>query len=187
MLPSCVIRKSHARPFSFPRLKRYILQARVFPLAPALFSLPLLSVLPTLCGFPVSHLPYTLPSSVSRKSCVCHSYAPFASRTFLRDENCRGVYQQFPTWNCLDSANGAIPQHISSLPTAHYPLPTAQYFSNSFISNTYTPPRMCCKQRTYGIANLFRIRTYKKHGVEGFSVLPTPHCSLPTAHSLHVR
>ena len=31
----------------------------------------------------------TLPSSVSRKSCVCHSYANFAPRTVLRDENCR--------------------------------------------------------------------------------------------------
>ena len=30
----------------------------------------------------------TLSFSVSCKSCVCHSY-----------ENCRGVYQQFPTWN----------------------------------------------------------------------------------------
>ncbi len=37
---------------------------------------------------PASHLPYTLPSSVSRKPFVCHSY-----------ENCRGVYQQFPFWN----------------------------------------------------------------------------------------
>src|SRR5437899_11935553 len=36
---------------------------------------------------PVSHLPYTLPSSVSCKPFVCHSY-----------ENCRGVYQQFPFW-----------------------------------------------------------------------------------------
>jgi hypothetical protein len=40
-------------------------------------------------SFPfISHLPYTLPSSVSCNPCVCHSY-----------ENCRGVYQQFPTWN----------------------------------------------------------------------------------------
>jgi hypothetical protein len=31
----------------------------------------------------------TLPSSVSSKSCVCHSYANFAPRTVLRDENCR--------------------------------------------------------------------------------------------------
>src|SRR5882724_13372633 len=31
----------------------------------------------------------TLSFSVSRKSCICHSY-----------ENNRGVYQQFPFWNC---------------------------------------------------------------------------------------
>src|SRR5260370_30043537 len=36
----------------------------------------------------VSHLPYLLPSSVSRNPFVCHSY-----------ENCRGVYQQFPLRN----------------------------------------------------------------------------------------
>jgi hypothetical protein len=36
----------------------------------------------------VSHLPYLLPSSVSRNPFVCHSY-----------ENGRGVYQQFPFWN----------------------------------------------------------------------------------------
>ena len=35
-----------------------------------------------------SRVPYTLPSSVSRKSCICHSC-----------ENCRGVYQQFPLRN----------------------------------------------------------------------------------------
>ena len=39
-------------------------------------------------GIPAFHLPYTLPSSVSRNSFVCHSY-----------ENSRGVYQQFPFWN----------------------------------------------------------------------------------------
>src|SRR6267154_720488 len=32
-------------------------------------------------GIPTSHLPYTLPSSVSRKSLICHSY-----------ENTRGVW-----------------------------------------------------------------------------------------------
>ena len=40
-------------------------------------------------SLPTSHLPYTLPSSLSRKSSICYSYVPFASRTFLRDENCR--------------------------------------------------------------------------------------------------
>jgi hypothetical protein len=33
-------------------------------------------------------VPYVLPSSVSCKSCICHSC-----------ENCRGGYQQFPFWN----------------------------------------------------------------------------------------
>src|SRR5467141_190660 len=36
------------------------------------------------------HSPYTLPSSVSCKSCVCHSYA-----------NTRGVGVFFPFWNLL--------------------------------------------------------------------------------------
>ncbi len=45
----------------------------------------------------------TLPSSVSRKSCICHSY-----------ENNRGVYQQFPFWNSAPIAR-------YSLPTPHFP------------------------------------------------------------------
>jgi len=47
----------------------------------------------------VSHLPYTLPSSVSCKSFACHFYANSASRTVLRDENRRRVHQQFPFRN----------------------------------------------------------------------------------------
>ena len=46
-----------------------------------------------------SHSPYTLPSSVSSKSFACHSYATLASRTVLRDENCRGMVAFFPNWN----------------------------------------------------------------------------------------
>jgi len=56
--------------------------------SPALFSLSL-----------SSHSPYTLPSYVSCKACICHSYAPFASRTVLRDENTGGVGVFFPFWN----------------------------------------------------------------------------------------
>jgi len=55
----------------------YILQANYLSLSS-----------PRLSSSPISHLPYTLPSSVSSKSFACHSY-----------ENCRGVYQQFPFWN----------------------------------------------------------------------------------------
>src|SRR5260370_23706018 len=39
-------------------------------------------------GIPAFHLPYTLPSSVSRKSCICNSY-----------ENCRGVGVSFLFWH----------------------------------------------------------------------------------------
>src|SRR5882672_10927486 len=53
-----------------------------------------------------SSFPYTLPSSVSRKSFVCHSY-----------ENTRGV-------GGYSSHFGTQRSH-SSLSTAHYPLPTA--------------------------------------------------------------
>ena len=34
----------------------------------------------------------------------------------------------------------------------------------SFSCNTYSPPRKCCKQKTYVPAKLFRCNTYKKHG-----------------------
>jgi hypothetical protein len=46
--------------------------------------------------FLASHLPYLLPSSVSRKSFACHSY-----------ENCRGAYQQFPFWNASAPSEAA--------------------------------------------------------------------------------
>jgi hypothetical protein len=49
---------------------------------------------------PSFHLPYTLPSSVSRKSCICHSY-----------ENCRGGHQQFPFW----TSELRSPQRFKSL------------------------------------------------------------------------
>src|SRR5205814_8027825 len=40
--------------------------------------------------FPASRSPYALPSSVSRKSCICRSY-----------ENCRGWGVFFPFWKSL--------------------------------------------------------------------------------------
>jgi len=49
-------------------------------------------------SFPhVSHLPYPLPSSVSRNPFVCHSY-----------ENCRGVYQQFPFRNDFTTGEASL-------------------------------------------------------------------------------
>src|SRR2546421_818981 len=47
--------------------------------------------------------PYTLPSSVSRKSCICHSCS-----------NCRGVYQQFPFWSASKSPCFGDPSIITS-------------------------------------------------------------------------
>src|SRR5713101_1372344 len=46
------------------------------------------------------HCPYTLPSSVSRKSCICHSY-----------ENTGGVGVFFPFWN------SSLPTRRTSLAT----------------------------------------------------------------------
>ena len=41
---------------------------------------------------------------------------------------------------------------------------TARPCSKSFTCNTYSPPRKCCKQKTYGLAKPFRCNTYKKQG-----------------------
>src|SRR5258708_19427663 len=66
------------------------------------------------------HSPYTLPSSVSCKSCVCHSYA-----------NTRGVGSFFPFCNLLVAGSRFSPasQRLPR-PSTHYcpritPLPTA--------------------------------------------------------------
>jgi hypothetical protein len=61
----------------------------------------------------VSHLPYLLPSSVSRNPFVCHSY-----------ENCRGVYPKFPILEPVHSVpcRGAI---------HHSPPYSSSFFSNS--------------------------------------------------------
>src|SRR5437016_579849 len=63
-------------------------------------------------GSSVSRLPYTLPSSVSCKPFVCHSY-----------ENCGRVHQQFSFWNKLAPA---------SPEATHYtPLYSSAFFSHS--------------------------------------------------------
>ncbi len=105
-----------------------------------------------------SRVPYTLPSSVSRKSCSCHSY-----------EDCRGVYQQFPFWNSLLS--------LVSLPFNYSDRAASRFFRSvhgacpdrvgttydslkSFNCNTYGSPRKCCKQKTYVLAKPFRQRRW---------------------------
>jgi len=130
---------------------------------------------------PAFHSPYTLPSSVSSKSCVCHSY-----------ENCRGVGVFFPFWNrtsekkvspacpILDREraqrvegsllgakglpsppDGFPPLHPLSLSTFNCELSTSS-LSKSLIRNTYGLRCKCCKQKTYSNANSFRCNTYKK-------------------------
>src|SRR5882762_4652064 len=87
-----------------------------------------------------SYSPYTLPSSVCPKPCICHSC-----------ENCRGVYQQFPFRNSqlfflpstnLDSGVGR------SFRTAHRAClellgVTSHPSFKSFRCNTYGSPRKC--------------------------------------------
>src|SRR5260370_9450309 len=58
-----------------------------------------------------SHSPYTLPSSVSRKSFICHSY-----------ENTGGVGVFFPFWFTALSVAGACEPAWVSLPTLPFQL-----------------------------------------------------------------
>src|SRR6266478_930028 len=58
----------------------------------------------------------------------------------------------------------AIPTTAAACPVR------SRHFSASlspFRINTYEIPHKCCNQRTYRIAKLFRINTYKKHGGRG--------------------
>ena len=97
------------------------------------------------CGCPVFHLPYALPSSVSRKPIVCHSY-----------ENCRGVYQQFPSWNevqspstssaCSSTGHGTrITSHVpcsfflTSLPLSYLSLRSPRRLLHCSIHGSPTP------------------------------------------------
>jgi hypothetical protein len=102
--------------------------------SPALFSLSL-----------SSHSPYTLPSYVSCKSCICHSYAPSASRTVLRDENPGGMGVFLPFWNApfasrifYKSIGG---QATVSLRPFDFKLSTVNLFTpNSFPLNLFANP-----------------------------------------------
>src|SRR6202022_2309129 len=102
--------------------------------SPALFSLSL-----------SSHSPYTLPSYVSCKSCIRHSYAPFASRTVLRDENTGGMGVFFPFWNA-PIASRIFYKNIGeettfSLRPFDFQLSTVNLFpSNSFPLNPFADP-----------------------------------------------
>ncbi len=100
------------------------------------------------------HSPYTLPSSVSCKSCVCHSYA-----------NTRGVGVFFPFWNSLvsccgfDAGNERLSKsstnychRITDRPSIglHRPYQGHRHSCfKSFTCNTYGPPCKCCKHRKH--------------------------------------
>ena len=115
------------------------------------------------------HSPYTLPSSVSRKSFACHSY-----------ENTGGVGVFFPFWNSLVGWRGFDPgkerfsrsstgycQLITNPPSTNAPQHCRGHCHSclkSFRCNTYVSPRKCCKQKTYGLTKSFKCNTYKKPG-----------------------
>src|SRR5712664_3166654 len=115
------------------------------------------------------HSPYTLPSSVSCKSGVCHSY-----------ENTGGVGVFFPFWNSLvsccgfDAGNERLSKsstnychRITDHPSIGLHRPYQGHHRScfkSFTCNTYGPPCKCCKQKTYCLAKSFRCNTYKKEG-----------------------
>jgi hypothetical protein len=83
------------------------------------------------------HSPYALPSSVSRKSCACHSY-----------RNCRCVREEFPFWfNPRRSRHLpfstrqniqvlSFPTLAHSLARRKHQLPCFQPFPNSLPQNT---------------------------------------------------
>src|SRR5690242_18508155 len=88
------------------------------------------SVPQCLRGNPIFHLPYVLPSSVSRKSFACHSYENCrvcTNNSHLGTGSLLSFNFQLWTFNLRlpPSATGAIARYFSSLSTAHYPLPTA--------------------------------------------------------------
>src|SRR5260370_7886872 len=71
-----------------------------------------------LSSIPTFGFPYLLPSSVSCKSCSCHSY-----------ENCRGVYQQFLFWCAPNPRDGNSKLHprqrsLNPLPSCRHPFLT---------------------------------------------------------------
>ncbi len=101
----------------------YLLQAKSFSLSFSRCSLQLLSVPPSLCGCrSASHLPYTLPSSVSCNPFVCSSYEntggvgvffPFRHSSLApRHSSLATVPNSF----CNTPAVGEGPSFLTSLP-----------------------------------------------------------------------
>src|SRR6266403_1393803 len=97
-----------------------------------------------------------------------------SSRVFACTE-LRSVYPVYPESRRelpgeprSSSQNSRLPL---SIPTTAAICPSLSRHSSTSLSpfkiNTYKAPHKCCIQRTYRIAKLFRINTYKKHGGRG--------------------
>src|SRR6266481_2881575 len=82
-------------------------------------------------AFSISHSPYTLPSSASRKSCICHSY-----------ENTGGVGVFFPFWLALNSDEG-FNQSSMRKGDSSLILPTDHRSSASVVERRSRPGQDC--------------------------------------------
>ncbi len=107
------------------------------------------------------HSPYTLPSSVSCKSCVCHSYA-----------NTRGVGVFFPFWNLLvgsqrlSRSSTDYCQLITDLST-DLPRPCRGHCHpclKSFSCNTYGSPASVANKRLTAWLNSLDATLTKNRG-----------------------
>jgi hypothetical protein len=97
------------------------------------FPFPQLERCPPAPNFPFSHSPYTLPSSVSRKPCICHSY-----------ENTRGVGVFLPF-----SSSSIASQHTplcSALFSCAYELQISQLLSFDIHPNWWGYPPLTFKR-----------------------------------------
>src|SRR5229473_722610 len=98
-----------------------------------------------------SRVPYTLPSSVSRKSCSCQSY-----------ENCRGVYQQFPfrasptTLLAVFNVRAFKPANLQSFSTCFNLSPFLTHPCALFAQNTEVGRGIMLTSRKKGIPSLDR-------------------------------
>ena len=91
------------------------------------------------------HSPYTLPSSVSCKSCVCHSYA-----------NTRGVGVFFPFWN--------LPVGCSRFDSGSRRLSRSSTDYCQLITDLSTDLPRPCRGHCHPCLKSFSCNTYKKPG-----------------------
>jgi hypothetical protein len=161
-----------------------------------------------------SKVPYTLPSSVSSNSFICHSY-----------ENCRGVYPFFPFWHRQSQILSSLSANVQPSNLSTFKRSLAIFFrintceplvtvDSKRLTQTLNPldATLMKKPRGEGIpenANIlasdaflfhfggrkvatgkFAILTPGRFGCAAkrlLRLLPTTHYPLPTSRSLHVR